>query len=165
MKGNLRLELTDLPPVRGRYILLLGLSTTTRICLRSGTAFDLEAGTYGYVGSAAGPGGLAARVGRYLRPSSRLHWHIDHLLPIAEVLEVIFFNLQVEECALADRLSRQREVEPVRGFGCSDCRCLSHLFRLPRDLSGVQLIRLLEDAEEISRSALLGVLRAHTAVE
>jgi len=38
------------------------------------------AGWYAYVGSAYGPGGLAARISRHLRPSKPSHWHLDYLL-------------------------------------------------------------------------------------
>jgi len=41
------------------------------------------------------------------------------------------------ECALAEELGHLAE-NRVAGFGCSDCRCPSHLFRFPRDPMGVE---------------------------
>ena len=71
--------------------------------------------------------GLRKRVQRHLGTKKKLFWHIDYLLEHAEVIEV----LQVEspkklECDLATRLSKK--LRSVPRFGCSDCKCPSHLF-------------------------------------
>ncbi|MFB6089231.1 MAG: DUF123 domain-containing protein, partial [Candidatus Aenigmatarchaeota archaeon] len=36
------------------------------------------------------------------------------------------------ECETAERLSKVGE--PVKDFGCSDCKCDSHLYKVPSDL-------------------------------
>lgn len=46
----------SLPTGRGRYVLLLEVVTGVSFPVRSGATFDLRAGTYAYVGSAAGSG-------------------------------------------------------------------------------------------------------------
>ena len=51
---------------------------------------ELQAGTWLYVGSARGPGGLAARVGRHWRDGVPKHWHMDYLKPLREFRDRIF---------------------------------------------------------------------------
>jgi Uri superfamily endonuclease len=107
--------------------------------------FDFTAGLYVYVGSAFGPGGLAARVGRHLRSGKRLRWHIDYLTCEPGVRTVATITrLQTAaandvpgiclECDWVRCLLAIPGVEiPARGFGASDCRedCPAHLLRLP----------------------------------
>lgn len=89
------------------------------------------AGWYCYVGSALGPGGLA-RVARHIRcyhgeGGHRPRWHIDYLLTNSRfVLERVVTGETTDrlECTLARRLGG----DGVPGFGCSDCRCATHLF-------------------------------------
>jgi Uri superfamily endonuclease len=96
---------------------------------RLGT-FDLEAGTYAYVGSAMN--GLEARTRRHLEGGRRKRWHIDYLMGLAKDKEALLFPSPIDiECDLAGRLrSLPGTSEPLAGFGSSDCRCRSHLFRL-----------------------------------
>ena len=87
--------------------------------------FHLESGCYGYVGSALN--GLEKRVGRHVSATKKLHWHIDYLLKVAQVIDVICAaTTQRKECHLAEVLSRR--LPAVDGFGSSDCKCPSHLF-------------------------------------
>jgi Uri superfamily endonuclease len=91
---------------------------------RPSTCFP--AGYYAYVGSALG--GLEGRVRRHLRSGKKLHWHIDYLLREAAIAGIVVAeNVQRCECDIARAL--ERHLECVHGFGASDCRCPSHLFR------------------------------------
>ncbi|GAB7016344.1 GIY-YIG nuclease family protein [Methanogenium cariaci] len=89
------------------------------------------AGYYVYVGSALGPGGLA-RVQRHIRvyrktTEHRPRWHIDRLLidrRFVFTAAVCGETTERQECMLANRIGG----DTIRGFGCSDCRCSSHLF-------------------------------------
>ena len=83
-----------------------------------------------YVGSALGSGGLA-RLERHVTMSRnkdrRPTWHVDYLSGSpAFSLRSAIHALTVErlECRLAEALGG----ENIPGFGCSDCRCISHLF-------------------------------------
>ncbi|MDP2937102.1 MAG: GIY-YIG nuclease family protein [Dehalococcoidia bacterium] len=92
---------------------------------------EFPSGYYLYVGSALG--GLKARIARHLRPHKPLRWHIDYLAAVAPIVEVWWQ-------AGADKLECQWAAL-VRGapgtgtwvprFGCSDCRCPSHLVHFP----------------------------------
>ena len=57
------------------------------------------------------------------------HWHIDYLLANKNV-EIVDVRIKEtgkkEECETALNLKGER----VIGFGCSDCRCSSHLIKI-----------------------------------
>ena len=58
-----------------------------------------------------------------------IHWHIDYLLSEKSVsVEAVYVRLSDEkiECEIAGKVSHYGL--GVKGFGCSDCRCNSHLF-------------------------------------
>ncbi len=115
---------------RGAYALILELRTEATVTVGRLGTFVFPAGRYAYVGSAMS--GLDARVARHLRAEKRRRWHVDYLLAAAEVVEVIEFESDVrQECGLSRAVSRLPGASvPVTGFGSSDCRCRSHLYRL-----------------------------------
>ncbi|MBL8057802.1 MAG: GIY-YIG nuclease family protein [Anaerolineales bacterium] len=122
-----------LPAEAGSYVLVLRLARPRRVRLGGLGWHRLPAGWYLYVGSARGPGGLAARVGRHLRRPAAQHWHIDYLRRAAGVTAV-WWRVAPDrlECAWADAIAGWPGAAPaVPGFGASDCRCLTHLWRVP----------------------------------
>ena len=83
-------------------------------------------GFYAYVGSALGINGFANRIGRHVRRQKRLRWHVDYLnLPVREVWVSDAGNKC--ECDWSETLEQTASFH-IPGFGCSDCRCPSHLF-------------------------------------
>lgn len=136
-----------LPGCPGAYLLAITLAKPVALALgRHG--FELPPGAYVYVGNARGPGGIRARVTRYLEASGRVHWHIDRLLPHAPARLAVAVP-SGDQCVLSNTLLRSGDfVVAARGFGSSDCRCCpSHLLRwqpsgCPRALLAV-LARLL----------------------
>jgi Uri superfamily endonuclease len=71
------------------------------------------------------------RVKRHLRKEKHKFWHIDYLLEskAATVVEILFRKGdKTEECNVARFIANKGE--QVNGFGCSDCRCESHLLRI-----------------------------------
>ena len=88
----------------------------------------LARGAYLYVGSAHGPGGLRARLGRHLAGAGRPHWHIDYLRATARPLGVLVrCDSRRQECAWSRWLLHQGAAV-VAGFGANDCRCQGHLY-------------------------------------
>jgi Uri superfamily endonuclease len=92
-------------------------------------------GWHVYTGSAQGTGGLK-RVQRHIslaasrRQTKR--WHIDYLLGYEGVTllsTICARTALLIECELANAIGGV----PVRGFGCSDCHCGSHLFYFDTD--------------------------------
>ncbi|MBC8328808.1 MAG: GIY-YIG nuclease family protein [Planctomycetes bacterium] len=124
----------ELPAVPGSYLLWLELAAPTELMVGRLGRFRLPAGHYGYCGSACGPGGLAARVGRHLRGGGARHWHVDHLRAAAPVREVWWsLGAVPDEHQFAAALASGRGVAVgVPRFGASDCRCPSHLYHSAR---------------------------------
>ena len=118
------------PADPGAYVLVLRLAEVQTLDLpRLGNPV-LPAGRYAYCGSARGPGGLAARVGRHLRREKAVRWHIDRLTAIAAI-ERVLWQVGGEECDLVSRLTGAGASAPIPGFGSSDCRaCPAHLLRV-----------------------------------
>jgi len=114
---------------KGTYILILQLENPARIEVGKLGLVAFDTGIYTYVGSAFGPGGLAARVGHHLRTRKRCHWHIDYLRRICRVSAVWYTIDSVRrEHEWAQILAGIRGAKvPIIGFGSSDCRCPSHL--------------------------------------
>ena len=120
-------------PKVGTYLLLMHLDREAEITVGRLGTFGFAAGYYCYVGSATGPGGIPARVGRHLRGAKRPHWHVDYLLCEASVMEIWAIRSidRLEYIWAQALLSLPYVTVPVRGFGSSDCSCQAHLFRFP----------------------------------
>ncbi len=114
----------------GAYTLLIRAERERRITVGKLGTMRVRVGFYAYVGSAFGPGGLAARVRRHLKREKTLHWHIDYLRAVADVEQVWFAAAnEKRECRWAEVIGDLPDaVLPLDGFGASDCGCRSHLF-------------------------------------
>jgi Uri superfamily endonuclease len=114
--------------VRGIYVLILKLENDKKIKIGSLGELNFKKGFYAYVGSAQNS--LEKRIERHLRKDKKLRWHIDYFLNHAKVID-IWIKQQApkeEECKLAKKLAEN--FESIARFGCSDCKCISHLFKL-----------------------------------
>ncbi|MBN1937666.1 MAG: GIY-YIG nuclease family protein [Anaerolineae bacterium] len=125
------------PTDKGTYLLIVRLDRQTRIQAGKLGTFDLDAGRYAYIGSAMGPGGLAARLSRHKRQDKRLHWHIDYLLQQGTLAYVLYVESPIRlECAWACAIDRlPGAYRPIPRFGSSDCACPSHLIGLSPTLA------------------------------
>lgn len=115
--------------LKGVYVLLISLSRDITSCIGALGTIPLERGTYAYVGSSQN--NLDKRIARHLSKDKKIHWHIDYLLKedAVTIKRVLYKEAgKQEECVIAGRLARSEM--PVTGFGCSDCNCGAHLFRL-----------------------------------
>ena len=119
-----------IPERRGTYLLILRLSDSCELQIGKLGVFRFPAGYYGYVGSAFGAGGLAARVRHHLRSTTHPHWHIDYFRTVAVVEQVWLSESAIrQEHEWATALENIPETfVPAPGFGSSDCRCRSRLF-------------------------------------
>lgn len=112
----------------GVYLLLIELLDAREIEVGRLGRIEFKIGYYVYVGS--GRRGLKKRIERHLRKGKRIHWHIDYLLKFSRVIEAIPIETEKSlECKLAGELGKK--LQPIRGFGSSDCKCPSHLFYSP----------------------------------
>lgn len=124
----------SIPEKPGSYALLLSLADQQRLQVGRLGKSDFPPGEYVYLGSALGPGGLKARLGRHLRGSGPPHWHIDWLRAGALVTGYYFIASKNRfECVWSQALINHPSTSvPVHGFGSSDCRgaenpCPAHL--------------------------------------
>jgi Uri superfamily endonuclease len=111
---------------KGTYSLLIQLKTDQTIQIGKKGEFNFNKGYYVYVGSALNS--LDARIRRHLGNEKKLHWHVDYLLenPQSRIVGVYLLDDGVKhECEVANTIAG--EGTEVKGFGCSDCKCNSHL--------------------------------------
>jgi Uri superfamily endonuclease len=126
-------EYSAIPSEPGTYVLILLLDQTETIQIGKHGVWEFPTGTYAYVGSARGPGGLSGRLRRHLRVShkKRLHWHIDYLASVADIVQIWWSEDSINcECIWAKKLALIG-TRLVPGFGSSDCRCPGHLLWFP----------------------------------
>ena len=124
-------NLTGLP---GTYALILRAHSWQTVQIGKCGSLKVEPGCYLYVGSAFGPGGIAARVAHHQREAHRPHWHIDYLRRVLPLTEYWFsFDPCHREHQWAEVAGGLRGASiPLARFGASDCSCPSHLFHFSR---------------------------------
>ncbi len=124
--------------MKGIYVLILRLEESRDIRVGKLGKLRLKRGYYAYVGSAQGSGG-EKRVIRHFdiaqgRNATR-KWHIDYLLPHSEVICAVFSPTGKDlECAVAKIIGGFSG--DIKGFGCTDCSCESHLFFTRKNIMG-----------------------------
>ncbi len=119
---------------KGIYCLVFYHRACSTIVGALGTV-AFPAGFHIYIGSALGSGGLK-RLARHCRLACgeyrRPKWHVDYILTDRRfplVCTVSAPTTERLECRLAEILGG----EGIKGFGCSDCTCRSHLLYRHRD--------------------------------
>lgn len=162
----------DRPPVAewrastGTYALLLRCRRDQRVRVASLGLVDLPRGWLLYIGSAFGPGGLAARLRHHASLDHVRHWHLDYVRSHTSLVAAWV-------CSSPERLEHRwaRSVAalpdvsiPADRLGSSDCCCRSHLFALPADgplETTIRALRVISDDEilEVSGPALRALAR------
>ena len=113
----------------GTYVLVLECTRRRALQIGRWGQLELDHGHYLYVGSALGAGGLRARVSRHCRRDKTRRWHVDFLRACTRLDRVWYLqDAKRLEHVWAKALEGVAQATPVKGFGCSDCHCLSHLF-------------------------------------
>jgi len=123
--------------LKGIYTIAMRLKRDTRCKVGKLGSFRFAKGVYIYTGSARGKGStsIQGRIKGHLGRRSRSFWHIDYLLNAdgCDIQAIIYSETTRDlECEV-NRLIQEMAYAafPVRGFGSSDCGCLSHLLYLP----------------------------------
>jgi Uri superfamily endonuclease len=127
-----RIRRPAIPAAPGTYVLILEASRERRLRIGALGKLQLEPGFFAYVGSARGPGGLAARLAHHCRRARSAHWHIDYLRRHTAMREIWFARGTScdREHAWATALGEANGASiPLSRFGASDCGCATHLFR------------------------------------
>jgi Uri superfamily endonuclease len=118
-----------LAALRGVYVLIIKVEKDTYVNVGAKGKLAFKRGFYAYVGSAQK--NLEQRLRRHLKKEKRKFWHIDYLLDDKATKVVQVFQKQADktqECLIARSIGEKGE--PIIGFGSSDCKCESHLFRI-----------------------------------
>ncbi len=114
----------------GSYLLVMNLRKNVSISPGALAQTSFRSGFYVYAGSAMR--NLESRINRHKRRRKKLRWHIDYLTPLASsIMAIPFRSARRLECSLARQVAALSD-NSYRGFGCSDCRCDSHLFFFER---------------------------------
>jgi len=115
--------------LKGVYVLIIQVDRDADVNVGALGKLTFEKGLYAYVGSAQT--NLEKRIRRHFRKEKRKFWHVDYLLDndAAKIATVFFKNAdKSEECETAKIINERGRA--ISGFGCSDCNCNSHLFRI-----------------------------------
>ncbi|MDH7478188.1 MAG: GIY-YIG nuclease family protein [Candidatus Bathyarchaeota archaeon] len=110
------------------YVLIIKVNKNINVNVGALGKVNFDKGIYAYVGSAKK--GLSKRIERHFRKNKPKFWHIDYLLSNSNVNVLKVFTMQesFSECEVAKHVSEMGV--PLRSFGSSDCKCMSHLFKI-----------------------------------
>jgi Uri superfamily endonuclease len=114
--------------LKGTYCIIIHLKEKTTIEVGKKGHITFKKGYYVYVGSALNS--LKSRLKRHLSSNKKLFWHVDYLLASsnAKIIDIVFAVDEGKwECHLASKIANKGD--PILSFGCSDCKCSSHLFQ------------------------------------
>ena len=113
--------------MKGSYCLIINVEKDTKIKIGKKLGIiNFKKGCYVYVGSAMNS--IESRVKRHLSDNKKKHWHIDYLLLNKNSkIKKIYTKESGEklECEIAKKIIENEE--SIADFGCSDCKCHSHL--------------------------------------
>ncbi len=110
---------------KGVYGLVIFLNKNSEILI-SKKRLNFKKGYYIYVGSALN--NLDKRIERHKSGNKKLRWNIDYFLNYSKIISVKkFLTNKKIECLLSNKINKLAD-NSVRGFGCNDCRCRSHLY-------------------------------------
>ncbi|MDR1690542.1 MAG: GIY-YIG nuclease family protein [Candidatus Methanoplasma sp.] len=112
---------------KGTYLLIFDMPETEMEVGALGI-MRFEEGTYCYVGSAMS--GLDQRISRHMSKDKKLRWHIDYLTMRGGNMTAYESANGEDECELGRIVEESGGSGCIKGFGCSDCRCSTHLFLL-----------------------------------
>ena len=111
--------------MKGSYILVIKVDGARHITIGRLGSIEFKPGCYAYTGSALNS--LESRIERHYRTEKKVFWHIDYLLEHAVIIKDFRIESPLKlECTIARSLSQK--LQPIPGFGCSDCSCKSHLY-------------------------------------
>ena len=113
--------------MKGVYFVFFRMKKEKSIEIGALGEISFSPGMYVYVCS--GHKSVEKRIERHFSEPENLHWHIDYFSEEAKATNYFILPEKSSfECVMAEILSKKGE--PVESFGCSDCECEAHLFRI-----------------------------------
>jgi Uri superfamily endonuclease len=113
---------------KGSYCLIIHVKKDCRIKIGAKGMIEFDEGYHVYVGSALN--GLNKRISRHISKDKKKHWHMDYLSlnKNVEIIQVIYTNCDKKiECNISQNINENTD-KYIEDFGCSDCKCMSHLY-------------------------------------
>ncbi len=126
--------------MKGCYCLIIRVTKKTKLKIGKLGEIEFKRGNYIYVGSAMNS--LESRLNRHLRDDKKLHWHVDYLLKNqnCRIVEIIFNESDKKvECELSHFI--ERHAPSIKNFGCTDCKCESHLYYFKNKKSAIECVK------------------------
>jgi len=113
----------------GTYAIIFKNDCTANVQIGQWGQIKIKPGYYIYVGSAFGGGGVRARVLHHYRRNKHNHWHIDYLREFMNP-GIVWYTHEINhlEHKWANSFNKMKAISAIPRFGCSDCKCYSHLF-------------------------------------
>lgn len=133
----------------GDYLLCLFLEQDKDIEVGCRGIMHFPAGHYVYVGSAKR--NLQQRMDRHKHLRKKMHWHIDYLRQHTKYIGIIPIRTSHDwehELAAAVRDISDWQIDR---FGCTDCKCMSHLFGFHENPLHLKAFTKIEEEFEINR--------------
>ena len=132
---------------KGTYCIIFNINSKLTITVKSGKTYNLSKGTYAYIGSAWNSGGIKSRIKRHLKTKKRKHWHLDFITTSSqfEAKKIIAIPNEKVECEIASLLNKI--FKGIESFGCSDCNCHSHLFKITNSQKLINILQNLYNIE------------------
>lgn len=132
----------------GDYLLILYLDKDKLVEIGTKGIMNFPQGYYVYIGSAKR--NLEQRIRRHRHLRKKMHWHIDYLRQESEFIGVIPIRTKRDfEHLLAAAISDIADWE-IKGFGCTDCSCKSHLFGFYENPLHIKAFTKIEENFEIN---------------
>ncbi len=121
-----------IPKCPGYYALLIKIQKKTIIDHPKFNKKTLDPGYYIYVGSARGPGGIAARIKRHVKKNKKKKWHIDYLTSKQDVKTILIGYKCTTKPEGEEKMSHTLEkiASPaLEKFGSTDKKDETHLYK------------------------------------
>ena len=113
------------------YLLLIYVVHREHLLIGKLGWVNFPRGYYIYIGSAKKS--IQKRLLRHLKGQKNKFWHIDYLLNSISSAKVIniWINREPCECTTSQKILQSGIGRVIKGgFGSSDCRCPTHLFKI-----------------------------------
>ncbi|KUK50223.1 MAG: hypothetical protein XD76_1570 [candidate division TA06 bacterium 32_111] len=130
--------------VGSTYILIIYIDNPFSVMVGKLGFISFNRGYYLYIGSAKKS--LRTRLLRHLSRIKKKFWHIDYVLsdPNPSLIVDIMISPKACECTISQKLYKNSTCKLVKkGFGSSDCHCISHFFQIKEDDDLKSLIKKL----------------------
>jgi sugar fermentation stimulation protein A len=120
---------------KGVYCLIINLPKDKTIKIGKLGNILFKKGYYCYVGSALN--NLEKRILRHKSKNKKIRWHIDYFLKYGKITGTIEIKTTKKlECRLSKKVNKLSDTIILK-FGCSDCRCSSHLYYFNKNPSNI----------------------------